>query len=102
MKSNQHERNLRPIPKTDSIVDGIIDQLVHRHHMGKSKYGTDMDRQDLELSEWLQHSIEEKLDDVVYMQKILEGFKKLEESVKKMQIDFEDKIKKSFGFRDTE
>jgi len=102
MKSNEQDRHLRAIPKTDSIVDGVIDQLVHRHRIGKSKYGTDMDRQDLEITDWLQHSIEEKLDDIVYMQKILEEFKKLEESVKKMQVDIEDQIKKSFDLEDNE
>jgi hypothetical protein len=71
MISNEQDRHLRAIPKTDSIVDGIIDQLVHRHRIGKSKYGTDMDRTDLDLKDWLQHRIEEKLDDILYMQKIL-------------------------------
>jgi hypothetical protein len=71
MISNEQDRHLRAIPKTDSIVDGIIDQLVTRHRIGKAKYGTDMDRTDLDLKDWLQHSIEEKLDDILYMQKIL-------------------------------
>lgn len=71
MISNEQDRHLRAIPKTDSIVDGIIDQLVIRHRIGKIKYGTDMDRTDLDLKDWLQHSIEEKLDDILYMQKIL-------------------------------
>lgn len=102
MKSNESDRHLRAIPKTDSIVDGIIDQLVIRHRIGKSKYGTDMDRQDLDITDWLQHSIEEKLDDVLYMQKILEEFKKLEDKIKKMQTDFEDQIKSVLGLEDTE
>ena len=29
-----------------------------------------MDRNDLTLIEWLDHSIEEKMDDIIYMQKI--------------------------------
>jgi len=102
MKSNQDSRNLRAIPKTDSIVDGIIDQLVTRHQLGKSKYGTDMDRTDLEITDWIQHSIEEKLDDILYMQKILQEFKKFEESMKQLQTDLETKLKTTFGLEDSE
>ncbi len=35
------------------------------------KYGTDLDRNDLELEEWLEHSIQEKMDDILYIQKAL-------------------------------
>ena len=61
----------RIIPKTDSIVDSIIDKFVERATIGKQKYGTDLDRTDLSLEDWLEHSIQEKLDDILYMQKAL-------------------------------
>jgi hypothetical protein len=61
----------RIIPKTDSIVDSIIDKFVERATIGKQKYGTDLDRTDLSLENWLEHSIQEKLDDILYMQKAL-------------------------------
>jgi hypothetical protein len=38
---------------------------------GKAKYGTDLDRNDLSLEDWLEHSIQEKMDDILYMQKTL-------------------------------
>lgn len=63
--------NERIISKTDSIVDSIIDKFVERATIGKQKYGTDLDRQDLSLEDWLEHSIQEKLDDILYMQKAL-------------------------------
>lgn len=62
---------LRTIPKTDSIVDSIIDKFVERATFGKQKYNTDLDRTDLSLEDWLEHSIQEKLDDILYMQKAL-------------------------------
>jgi len=68
----------RLIPKTDSIVDSIIDQFIVRAQTGKAKYGTDLDRTDLSLKEWLQHSIEEKLDDILYMQRALKEIERLE------------------------
>ena len=63
--------NIRTIHKTDSIVDSIIDKFVDRATFGKQKYGTDLDRNDLELEEWLEHSIQEKMDDILYIQKAL-------------------------------
>ena len=69
---------VRIIPVTDSIVDAIIDRFIQRSQIGKSKYGTDMDRTDLSLKEWLQHSIEEKLDDILYMQRALKEIERLE------------------------
>jgi hypothetical protein len=61
----------RVVKKTDSIVDSIIDKFIERATVGKAKYGTDMDREDLNLEEWLEHSIQEKMDDILYMQKTL-------------------------------
>ena len=61
----------REIKVTDSIVDSIIDKFVARATIGKQKNGTDLDRNDLELEEWLEHSIQEKMDDILYIQKAL-------------------------------
>jgi len=62
----------REIKVTDSIVDSIIDKFVERATFGKKKYNTDLDRSDLSLEDWLEHSIQEKLDDILYMQKSLQ------------------------------
>lgn len=70
--------DVRIIPVTDTIVDSIIDKFIQRSVIGKAKYNTDMDRTDLSLKEWLQHSIEEKLDDILYMQRALKELEKLE------------------------
>jgi hypothetical protein len=61
----------RVVKRTDSVVDSIIDKFIERATVGKAKYGTDMDREDLNLEEWLEHSIQEKMDDILYMQKAL-------------------------------
>ena len=70
----------RTIKKTDSIVDSIIDKFVDRAIFGKQKYGTDLDRNDLELEEWLEHSIQEKMDDILYMQKTLKVVREAKKS----------------------
>ena len=55
----------------DSIVQSIIERFVKRAKFGEKKYGTNLDRKDLSLEDWLEHSIQEKLDDILYMQKAL-------------------------------
>lgn len=59
----------------DSIVQSIIDKFTRRAKMGKEKYGTDMDRNDLTLLEWVEHAKEEAMDLVVYLTKIEEELK---------------------------
>lgn len=71
--------NTRQVLKTDSIVDGIVDEFIDRSRVGKRKYNTDLDRTDLSLSEWLQHAIEEHMDAILYLKKIkstIDGKKK--------------------------
>jgi len=63
--------NTRIVKRTDSVVDSIIDKFIDRATIGKAKYGTDLDRNDLSLEDWLEHSIQEKMDDILYMQKTL-------------------------------
>jgi hypothetical protein len=70
----------REIKVTDSIVDSIIDKFVERATFGKEKYNTDLDRTDLSLEDWLEHSIQEKLDDILYMQKSLTTLREVKKS----------------------
>jgi hypothetical protein len=65
-----NESNSRTIRKTDSIVDGVIDQLVERASVGKKKYNTDLDRTDLSTLDWLNHLQQELLDGANYIEKI--------------------------------
>jgi hypothetical protein len=69
----------REIKVTDSIVDSIIDKFIERATIGKQKYNTDLDRSDLSLEDWLEHSIQEKLDDILYMQKALKTLRELKD-----------------------
>jgi hypothetical protein len=60
----------RTVPKTDSIVDSVVDKFIDRARVGKAKYGTDLDREDYSLSEWLTHLQEELMDAVNYIERI--------------------------------
>ena len=54
----------------DSIVSSIIKQFEERSEMGKAKYGTDLDRTDLSLVDWIEHAKQEHMDAILYLEKI--------------------------------
>jgi len=60
----------RFVKQTDSIVDSIIDQFVERASFGKTKYGVDMDREDLSILEWIEHAKQEHMDAILYLEKL--------------------------------
>ena len=52
------------------ILDQLITEFQSREEQGLRKYGTTMDREDLSLSEWVQHALEEAMDLSLYLIKI--------------------------------
>lgn len=55
---------------TDAITEAVVAQLRTRAEVGKLKYGTTMERDDLTLIQWLQHLQEELMDAAVYVEKL--------------------------------
>jgi len=55
---------------TDSIVFSIIRQFKDRADVGKKKYGTTLDREDLSSKDWIQHAQEELMDAILYLEKL--------------------------------
>lgn len=53
------------------IEEQVINKLRSRAAVGKQKYGTTMERNDLTNAEWLKHLQEELLDAAVYVEKLL-------------------------------
>jgi len=49
------------------LQESVINDMRQREERGLKKYGTDMDRTDLTLREWLQHAYEESLDKSLYL-----------------------------------
>jgi hypothetical protein len=58
------------IDNKDSVVYRIAHLLKTRSERGIRKYGTTLDRTDLTIKEWIDHAIEECLDQALYLQKI--------------------------------
>jgi hypothetical protein len=54
----------------DSIVLAVISKFKARAIMGKQKYGTDLDRTDLQPFDWIQHAQEELMDGILYLEKL--------------------------------
>ena len=54
----------------DSIVTAVIEKFKSRAAIGKAKYGTDLDRKDLSILEWIQHAQEEHMDAILYLEKL--------------------------------
>ncbi len=54
----------------DSIVATIIAKFEDRAKKGKEKYGTDLDRTDLSVLDWIQHAQEEHMDAILYLEKL--------------------------------
>ena len=54
----------------DSVVSSVLNQFTTRSLMGKAKYGTDLDRTDLTLLEWIEHAKQEHMDAILYLEKI--------------------------------
>ena len=64
------QNKTREIEVTDSIVDTIVDKFVTRAKFGKNKYGTDLDRTDLSVVDWITHFEEELMDGILYLEKL--------------------------------
>lgn len=55
-----------------SIEEQVCFKILKRSEVGKKKYGTTMEREDLSKLDWLKHAQEEAMDMAVYLQKLIE------------------------------
>lgn len=54
----------------DTVVDEIREKFLERSKKGQTKYGTNLDRKDLSIIEWLNNAIEEQMDSILYLTKL--------------------------------
>ena len=54
----------------DKVVESVVNSYLKRSKVGLEKYGTNMNRNDLTLIEWLNHLQEELMDATLYIQKL--------------------------------
>lgn len=60
----------RKLDNTDTVIKSVIDKFLTRAEIGKKKYGTNLDRNDLDIEEWINHSLEECMDMILYLTKL--------------------------------
>ena len=60
----------------DKIVENVIAKYRTRSELGIKKYGTTLEDNELSLDEWLNHAIEEQMDNILYLTKLREELKK--------------------------
>jgi hypothetical protein len=63
------------IDNKDTVVYRIAQLLRSRSETGIRKYGTTLDRTDLEVKQWIDHAIEEALDHALYLQRLKDELK---------------------------
>jgi hypothetical protein len=56
--------------KYDSVVSSVLDKFKQRSIIGKNKYKTDLDRTDLDIVAWINHTQEELMDATLYLEKL--------------------------------
>ena len=54
----------------DTIVKAVIEKFLDRSRIGMVKYGTNLDRTDLKVGDWIQHAQEELMDGILYLEKL--------------------------------
>ena len=65
---------------TDSVVYSIVKQFIQRSDFGFKKYGTNLDRTDLSVLDWIQHAQEEHMDAILYLEKLKQEYTKQSET----------------------
>lgn len=58
------------VEKLDSIVTAVLQKYTERSRIGKQKYGTTLDRDDLTIVDWVNHTQEELMDATLYLEKL--------------------------------
>jgi hypothetical protein len=54
----------------DSVVESVVAKFLQRSAVGIKKYGVTLDRTDLGLADWIQHTQEELMDAILYLEKL--------------------------------
>lgn len=60
----------------DTVVASIIAKFERRARMGNQKYGTDLDRTDLDKVSWIEHAQDELMDGILYLEKLKQELQK--------------------------
>jgi len=54
----------------DSIVQSVLEKYERRASLGFIKYKTNLDREDLDIVDWIDHAQDEAMDLTLYLEKL--------------------------------
>lgn len=60
----------------DPIVNRVISNFINRSNVGIKKYGTTLDRDDLNTLDWIKHTQEELMDAILYLETLKDNIQK--------------------------
>ncbi len=66
--------------QVDSVVRAIVEKFLQRSAVGRAKYGTDLDRTDLNIIDWINHAQEEHMDAILYLEKLRRTYMSAQEN----------------------
>ena len=64
------KKELSTDEQLDSVVTSVMQKYIERSLVGKKKYGTTLDSDDLTIVEWINHTQEELMDATLYLEKL--------------------------------
>lgn len=62
--------NEQTIKSEDTILISVLTKYYDRSKQGLKKYGTNLDRKDIDLMGWLNHLQDELMDATLYIEKL--------------------------------
>jgi hypothetical protein len=69
----------------DSIVEEVRQDLLDRSEVGIKKYNTTLDRDDLEITDWITHAYQELLDGALYLKRLNQDVEEMVEWTCKLE-----------------
>ena len=82
-KMNQELMKKYTVKTSDPVTNDVIDRIYKRHMQGMEKFKVTMAANSKSIPEWIEDSIEEKIDDICYMSTLKDRIVANEEAFKK-------------------
>ena len=60
----------------DTIVNTVIESFISRSNLGFKKYNKTLDREDLSTADWVNHTQEELMDAILYLERLKKNLQK--------------------------
>jgi hypothetical protein len=80
----------------DSIVEEVRQDLLDRSEVGIKKYNTTLDRDDLDVTDWITHAYQELLDGALYLKRLNQDVDVMCEKYRELELKHEDLLEVYF------